>query len=178
MNALPALDAPFDDLVEAVRPVGVVAGQRMPAQQLLLTGVTVGFGTQPPSCLPREFDAVRVGLGVGVPAIRYLLDAGAGVGPCLICRQHSTVLIPVGLGTADRWMTPNAQCYHRATLNTLSRATRCPRSPCPSHIWVVPPGPGGSTTLTDAGQLHHAISLQRSPAVRGRRAPVSEARCA
>lgn len=177
MNVLPVLDEPVDGPVESVRPVGVVVGQRTPAEQLLLPGVTVGFGKEPPVHVPREFDAVRIGLGVALPAIRYLLDTGARIGPCLVCRQHSTVLVPVGLGTADRWMAPGSECHRGVTLNTLSHATDCPRSPCPARFWITPHTRRTDAVTTDADRLHQAMALKRSPAARSGRSPVSGARC-
>ncbi|MFF2013822.1 hypothetical protein ACFVWY_32810 [Streptomyces sp. NPDC058195] len=179
MSVLPVLDL-TDDLLGTGRPAGVV-GQRMPVQQMLLPGVTVGFGKEPPVRVPPEFDAVRIGLGVALPALRYLLDTGARVGPCLVCRQHSTVLVPVPLGTAGRWTAPGSECRPSATLNTLALGSSCPPA-CPSRFWITSHSRGNSAATTDGDRLghglHHAMALRRSPAVRDGRCPVSEARCA
>jgi hypothetical protein len=119
----------------------------------------VCFGEMPlPSTLPRDFDVVRVSMGLGMAAIEAMIDSCQPVGPLLCCNAHQGLLVPVESGTADVWGASHSQCG-------AGRMLRCetPRSlrACHNRIWVTPPEPLASV-ITEARVLHDYLSLTRS----------------
>lgn len=110
-----------------------------------------------PPVLPRDYDIVRVGMGLGLAAIDTLIDEGQPVGPLLCCIEHHKLLVPVRAGTAHWWGAPHSDCEDG------------PAQPCQTHgpwsacrrMWAVPPGPR-QTATTEPGALHHHLSQVRA----------------
>ncbi|MFD4945541.1 hypothetical protein ACFWNT_24175 [Streptomyces sp. NPDC058409] len=122
------------------------------------------------------FDAVRVSKRLGLLAISHLLKNREVVSPYLACRRHPTVLIPVELGTADTWIAAHSECIRHTPAQPLT-CLPGDAAACQSRAWVDPLGLGveaARTVTTGAAVLHDALSLQRSPAVRREKRPVSE----
>lgn len=98
------------------------------------------------------------------------------VGPYLVCRRHSTVLIPVEIGAADTWIAAHSDCVRHIPAQPLM-CVPGDAAACESRAWVDPLGLGAGAAArvtTGADVLHDALSLQRSPAIRRERRPVSE----
>ncbi|MFJ5726076.1 hypothetical protein [Streptomyces sp. NPDC093149] len=171
-------------------PVGAVGGEHaavprclcpvppaFPADRAPLQGVVEEFGgLSRPHAFPLVFDAVRVGRRLGLLAISHLLKGGEVVGPYLACSEHPFVLIPVELGTADTWLAAHSDCIRHSPAQPLI-CVPGDVAACESRAWVDPLGLGmgaAAAVTTGADVLHDALSLQRSPAVRRERWPVSE----
>lgn len=112
-----------------------------------------------PDVLPSAFDVVRVGAGVGKPAVDAL-NAGEA-GPVMVCTRHQLLFIPVPPGTADWWRAAHSQC--RPGRQWLCMDPEDPQwSPvrCGPRLWLVPGRDCGATTVPEA--LHESLSRTRA----------------
>ncbi|UFQ99779.1 hypothetical protein KBP30_00340 [Streptomyces sp. Go40/10] len=119
----------------------------------------LGFAEMPrPLALPRDYDVVRVGRGLGLAAIEMMIDQGHRVGPLLCCIEHRTLLVPVRAGTAHWWGAPHSDCG-------AGPAQRCKTyggwAACRNRLWMLPAGPLAAVT-TEPGALHHHLSQMRA----------------
>lgn len=119
----------------------------------------VRFGeSPPPAALPRDYDIVRVSVGLGVAAIDTMIDSGDRVGPLLCCMDHRMLLVPVQPGTAHRWGASHSECSAGSALWCRAYGAR---SACRSRLWLVPlEAPESATTEPDV--LHDRLSLMRA----------------
>ncbi|KNE83397.1 hypothetical protein ADZ36_05760 [Streptomyces fradiae] len=118
----------------------------------------LSFGETPrPSTLPRTFDVVRVGMGLGLPAIDAVIDSNGQVGPVLGCGTHRSLLIPVEAGTAHLWGAPHSVCDAGAALWC---GTDGEPSFCHNRVWMSRPEPLAHPT-TGHRTLHNHLSLMR-----------------
>ncbi|CAM5502316.1 MULTISPECIES: hypothetical protein [Streptomyces] len=119
----------------------------------------LGFAEIPrPLALPRDYDVVRVGMGLGLTAIEMMIDQGHHVGPLLCCIQHHKLLVPVRAGTAHWWGAPHSDCGR----GPAQRCETCGGlAACRSRLWMLPAGPLAAAT-TEPGALHHHLSQMRS----------------
>ncbi|WP_093802112.1 hypothetical protein [Streptomyces sp. Wb2n-11] len=119
-----------------------------------------------PPALPRAFDVVHVGMGLGMSALTTMLDTKQAVGPLLCCTTHRMLLVPVESGTADLWRAAHSAC---TTGSRLMCVTQGYQRSCPPRLWVAPPEPLAASITAPTG-LYDALSLMRArmrqPAVR------------
>lgn len=119
----------------------------------------IQFGEAPlPPRLPRDFDIVRVGVGLGMASVDLMVDQSREVGPLLCCLTHQVLLIPVGSGTADRWGAPHSVC-------SSGRSLQCPTKgyqlPCRARFWASVPEPTAAA-VTESAALHESLSQTRA----------------
>lgn len=112
-----------------------------------------------PAGLPTRHDVVRTGMGLGLPALDALREQADSVGPILCCTSHQLLLIPVEAGTADTWQAPHSTCRPGTMQHCLDREYRGYAPRC-GRFWLL--GGQDSQAITDAGALHHSLSLTRS----------------
>lgn len=113
----------------------------------------------PPTALPREYDVVRVSMGLGMSAIDQLVETGSAVGPLLCCNlTHRRLLVPVELGTAALWGPAHSVCDTGPSLRCSRQGAQ---SVCHHRFWVAPPEPQAQAT-TSPWTLHDCLSLVRA----------------
>lgn len=113
-----------------------------------------------PVVLPHDFDVVRTGMGVGVPAIEALREQEAAVGPVLCCMAHRMLLIPVAATTADWWHAPHSLCRRGGQWVCADFEEQPLYTTCAARFWIVPAQ--GRYATTAHADLHHSLSLTRS----------------
>ncbi|OEJ22117.1 hypothetical protein AR457_40245 [Streptomyces agglomeratus] len=113
--------------------------------------------TPPPATLPRDFDVVHVGMGLGMSALDTMIGKQT-VGPLLCCITHRMLLIPVGPGTADLWGAAHSACTRGTRLTCIARGYQ---RPCNARFWFAPPNPLAAA-ITAPAELHDSLSLTRA----------------
>lgn len=126
------------------------------------------FSETPPPDLPRDYDVVRVSMGLGMSAIDHLVETGAAVGPLLCCLAHRMLLVPVEFGTAALWGAAHSFCDTGPSLRCSRQGAQ---SVCHHRFWVAPPESRAYAT-TDPRTLHDCLSLVRSQMRNAGRRPI------